>query len=65
MNNIEKVKNELKKHDCLAKYHVIENLKILPDQNTLYIKGIINGEVFTSKAKEFSVFANNELSIIL
>ena len=65
MKNIEKVKIELKKHDSLAKNHVIENLKILPDQNTLYIKGIINGEVFTCKAKEFSVFANNELSIIL
>ncbi len=65
MKNIDKVKKELKKYDSLAKNHDIRKLQILPDQNTLYVKGVINGEVFTAKAKEYSVFANNELSIIL
>ena len=65
MNNIEKVNTVLNKMDGLAIIHELNFIEIKPEQNTLFITGAINAELFTCKAKEYHVFADPELSIIL
>ena len=65
MTNIEKIELELRKYDCLAIEPVYGTPLVEPKNNALYVKGAINDKEFTCMAKEYSVFAHGDFSIIL
>ncbi|NOZ48319.1 MAG: hypothetical protein GXO79_16315 [Chlorobi bacterium] len=65
MKNIEKVKKELEKIDELTLIHDFKQLIIQPEINKLYINGIISTTHFSCMAKEYCVFNNADISIIL
>ena len=65
MNQIDQIKKELNKIDGLARFEDLTNPHIKPVKNTLFIMGKIVNVNFTCVAKEYKVFADTDLSIIL
>ena len=65
MNKIELINKELNKIDGLAMFDDMINPQIKPAKNTLFIMGKIVDTNFTCTAKEYRVFADSDLSIIL